>query len=141
MKKHDINYVAAIEKAIGSKYGKEAVANPRSGWDEKKEEAYKAELENLKSKKDIRTEEEYEEVKGVLIHKKLINKRKQKFCSQCEVRIKNLNDDTCYTKYETCFNCYIEYIEQREERWMQGWRPQNVTSNTRNNSGTSSSGS
>ena len=136
MKKHDLNYIAAVEKAIGKKYGQEAVINPKSGWSEQKEETYKLELENLKIKKDKRAPEEYEEVKGVLIHKKLINNRKQRFCSQCESKIKNLDDDTCYTKYETCFKCYIEYIEFREERWQQGWRPKNVTSNTRNNSGT-----
>ena len=139
MKKHDLNYIAAVEKAIGKKYGDEAVSNPRSGWTEEKEELYKLELEKLNKKKDKQAHEEYEEVKCVLIQKKLINKRKQKFCSQCETKIKNLNDDTSYTKYETCFKCYIEYIEHREERWQQGWRPKNVTSNTRNNSGTSSS--
>ena len=29
------------------------------------------------------------------------------------------------TKYECCFNCYIQYIEDREERWKSGWRPNN----------------
>ena len=140
MKEYDLNYIAAVEKAVGKKYGQEAVSNPKSGWTPEKEELYKLELEKLKKKKDNTPEEQYEEVKGVLIHKKLINKRKQKSCSQCESKIENLNDDTCYTKYETCFKCYIKYIEFREERWQQGWRPKNVTSNTRNNSGTSSSG-
>ena len=124
MKSKDLNYVAAVEKAISKKYGQEAIINPRSGWSEEKEEQYKTEVETIKQKSDnSRTEEEYEEVKGVLIHKKLINKRKQKTCSQCEVKIKNLDDDTCFTKYKTCFKCYIKYIEGREERWEKGWRP------------------
>ena len=124
MKEKDINYVAAVEKAISKKYGPEAIINPRSGWDEEKEKLYKEQLGELKESNDLpNQEEEYEEVKGVLIHKKLINKRKRKNCSCCESKIKNLDDDICHTKYKTCFKCYIQYIEGRLMRWEEGWRP------------------
>ena len=36
----DLNDIAAIEKAIAKKYGKVAVKNPKSGWDDKKEAEY-----------------------------------------------------------------------------------------------------
>ena len=33
----DYDHIAAVEKAIAEKYGSEAIENPRSKWDEKKE--------------------------------------------------------------------------------------------------------
>ena len=38
--KRDIEYVGKVEKAIADKYGEEATVNPRSLWDEEKEEQY-----------------------------------------------------------------------------------------------------
>jgi hypothetical protein len=29
------------------------------------------------------------------------------------------------SKYDCCFECYVEYIEDREQRWEKGWRPDN----------------
>tara|TARA_R110002020_G_scaffold216994_5_gene424818 strand:+ start:1267 stop:1641 length:375 start_codon:yes stop_codon:yes gene_type:complete len=124
MTKKDLNYIAAVEKAVSKKYGQEAIVNPRSGWTKEKEEKYKSQIEETETESSIKREDErYEEVKGVLIHKKLFNKRKRKICSCCEIKIKNLDDDTCYTKYETCFKCYIQHIEGRITRWEEGWRP------------------
>ena len=34
-------------------------------------------------------------------------------------------DDVCLTKFECCYYCYIKYVEEREERWLKGWRPDN----------------
>ena len=124
MTKRDLNYIAAVEKAISKKYGEEAIVNPRAGWDKEKEEKYKSHVEEAAAESlPFHEDERYEEVKGVLIHKKLFNKRKRKICSCCEIKIKNLDDDTCYTKYETCFKCYVQYIEGRVKRCEEGWRP------------------
>ena len=35
--KKDLNYIAAVEKAIKKKYGSEAIDNPEKFWDEEKE--------------------------------------------------------------------------------------------------------
>ena len=42
----DPNYAAKVEKAIAEKYGKEAVENPKSKWDDEKEKEYLAELKS-----------------------------------------------------------------------------------------------
>jgi len=26
-------------------------------------------------------------------------------------------------KYNCCYNCFIQYVHGREERWKSGWRP------------------
>ena len=51
--KKDLNQVAKIEQAIEKRWGKEAVENPASHWDEEKEKEY---LEQLKeqTKKESR---------------------------------------------------------------------------------------
>ena len=36
----DYDKIAAVEKAISEKYGKETIQNPRGNWDETKEKEY-----------------------------------------------------------------------------------------------------
>ncbi len=38
--KKDYDKIAALEKAISDKYGKEAVEDPRNSWTDEKEDAY-----------------------------------------------------------------------------------------------------
>ena len=47
--KKDYNYIAALEKAIAEKYGKDAVQDFRSMWTPEKEKDY---LSDLKEKYD-----------------------------------------------------------------------------------------
>ena len=42
----DPNYAVKVEKAIAEKYGKEAIVNPKSQWDDVKEKEYLAELKS-----------------------------------------------------------------------------------------------
>ena len=51
MSKKDINYVAAVEKSIAEKYGKETVQDFRSNWDPEKEKDYIRELSTRGKKK------------------------------------------------------------------------------------------
>ncbi len=53
----------------------------------------------------------------------LINKNTNKTCCVCERYSFESHDDLYLTKFETCKECYIQYIEDREERWTKGWRP------------------
>ena len=48
--KKDLNYVAAVEKAISEKYGKEAVQDFRSTWEAEREESYLVQLRNRRTK-------------------------------------------------------------------------------------------
>ena len=101
----DLNYVAALERAVTQKYGEAATINPKSLWNEEKEKKYIEESkEKLKLEAVKDQENEYIDLDGVLIPKKLINSANKRKC-------------------EHCGNCYIKYIEDRQERWKQGWRP------------------
>ncbi len=53
------------------------------------------------------------------------------FCPICSGLMKGKSTNTWYD-WGTCMNCFIEFIETREERWKSGWRPseQEVTNYT-----------
>ena len=53
MSNKDYNKVVAIEKAIKEKYGEEAIANPRTNWDENKEKDYLEQMKELYNRKKL----------------------------------------------------------------------------------------
>jgi len=121
----DPNRIARIEQAIAKKYGHETVENPRTHWNDEKEEEYKEQLKKL-TEKESKYEESQEkiEVDGVLMSKKLLTREStRRDCPVCETFSFNLKDDTYMNKYDCCYNCYIQWVEGREERWTTGWRP------------------
>jgi hypothetical protein len=121
--KKDLNYIAGLEKAIKQKYGEEAVQNPSSNWTPEKEKEYLQQLKENKVKE--MTADRVEEREGFLFSAKLIKKDSKNVCDVCSNILKQ--QDMLYeTKYECCRNCYIQYVEGREDRWKQGWRPDNV---------------
>ena len=125
--KKDLNYIAGLEKAIARKYGDISIQNPSSFWDEEKEERYLQQLKTFVEKqKKHEDATEPENVDGVLITRKLLNKESVYSCPTCEKRLKTVNDEIYFTKFECCELCFIEHIEGREERWLDGWRPDNV---------------
>lgn len=122
--KKDWDYIAKLEKAISQKYGEEAIQNPNKNWDDDKEAEYLQQLKILHKKElKIKQQEELVEVNGFLVPKKLLNKDRNKNCPVCNVYLKTVKDDIYMLKYECCTKCYIEYVEDREERWFSGWRP------------------
>ena len=128
MKKKDLNYIAGLEKAIKKKYGEEAIENPAKFWDKEKEKDYIQQLEEFVEKqKKFEQAEEAENVDGVLVSRKLLNKEGIFNCSACNKKLKTINDDIYFTKFDCCEICYIKYVEGREKRWLDGWRPKNVT--------------
>jgi hypothetical protein len=122
--KQDPNYVIKVEKAIADKYGADTVQHPAKDWTPEKEQAYIEQL-GLFNKKLRKLSEKTEkvEVQGVLISKKLLNKDSNRVCSTCETYSFNSKDDIYMNKYDCCFQCYIQWVENREERWATGWRP------------------
>ncbi len=123
MKDKDLNEIAKIEKAIKDKYGKEAIENPKSKWDEEKENKY---LKNLKTfhERTSRTKET-EQADGFIIKTKKTKHKVDRTCPVCGTYSFSDRDDVYMVKFSCCFNCYIQYIEGREERWKTGWRPNN----------------
>ena len=121
MSKNNMN-IAAVEQAIAKKYGEGTIINPSSLWDKDKEAEYAKQLKALEQQTADTTNEKVE-VDGVLIPKKLLNRETNRTCPTCgEYSFKSI-DDVYMTKYECCHSCYIQWVEDREERWLTGWRP------------------
>ena len=126
MTKKDLNYIAAVEKAIKEKYGEETIQNPASNWDEEKEKQYLQQMKELYSKSTKNKEwQDKVDVNGIKVTKKLLNRESLKCCPVCGSFPKKSMDDVCLTKFDCCYKCYIQYVEGREERWLTGWRPNN----------------
>lgn len=123
MKKKDLNEIAKIEKAIKDKYGEEAIQNPKRHWDEEKEKKY---LEDLKAFHErSRNSKEEQEAGGFKIKGKKSSQQVSRDCPVCGSYSFSEKDDLYMTKFECCFDCYVQYVEDREERWKTGWRPNN----------------
>ena len=123
MKEKDLNQIAKIEKAIKEKYGDEAIQNPKRNWDQEKEKKY---LEDLKAfhERSSRTKET-QEVSGIKIKQRKTVHKTDRDCPICGSYSFSRQDDLYMTKFQCCFQCYVQYIEGREERWKSGWRPNN----------------
>ncbi len=117
----DPNYAIKVEKAIAEKYGQEAVVNPKSQWDDDKEEQYLSELKS--NYRHDKSESEKEDLDGVLISKELLNRESKRSCPTCNTYSFKSVDDLYMTKFGCCNKCYIQWVEGREERWKSGWRP------------------
>lgn len=120
----DLNYIAALEKAISEKYGEAATLNPKSLWNEEKEKEYLQQSKN-KLTKDSKSEDPANnlDLDGILIPKKLISSVQKRNCEYCDTYSFNREDDVYFSKYDVCRKCYIKHIEDREDRWKSGWRP------------------
>ena len=129
--KKDLNYIAKLEKAIRKKYGEEAIENPAKHWDEEKEKEYLLQLKDFVEKQRKKeTAIEPENVNGVLITRKLLNRDNKINCPVCSSMIRTVNDDIYMLKYDCCEKCFFQYVDGREDRWLKGWRPENVRSST-----------
>jgi phage FluMu gp28-like protein len=125
--KKDLNYIAKLEQAIAKKYGEDAIQNPERYWDKEKEEKYLKQLqESTAEEEHILQHEEKIDVGGFFIPKKLINREVKRICPVCETYSFKAEDDIYMNKYECCFKCFIHHVENREERWLKGWRPENA---------------
>jgi hypothetical protein len=117
-------YIAKLEKAISQKYGNEAINNPRRFWNEEKEKEYIAQSQEEQHKfaKLAETRDKVEQ-DGFLINKKLLNKDTNRVCFVCDRYSFDVRNNLYMNKFECCWKCYIKWIEDREERWATGWRP------------------
>ena len=126
IKKHDDpHYIVKLEKAIANKYGPETIQNPKKYWDEEKEKEYiEQSKEFYKKIQSLEEKSEKVEVDGIFIPKKLLSKKSNRTCPICSSYSFKLEDDVYMNKYGCCFKCYVQHVEDREERWQSGWRPQ-----------------
>ena len=120
----DPHYVVRVEKAISKKYGHETIQNPLNNWTDEKEEQYKEHLQAIREKEDAFIQKvEKVEVDGILVNKKLLSKEQNRICPVCESFSFSIQDDLYMTKFDCCKNCYIRWVEGREQRWIDGWGP------------------
>ena len=70
--------------------------------------------------------ESREQRTGFLISKNFNKVKSTRECPTCNSYSFEYSDDVYFTKFGCCFNCYILYVEGREERWSSGWRPNNT---------------
>ena len=115
----DLNKIARLEKAIAQKYGQIAIANPRSFWTQQKEEEYHEELKDI-YQNDIKSKEYNEKINkdGFLVAKKLLNRERDRTCPACFTYSFNPKDDFYRNKYDCCSKCYVQFVEGREDRWL-----------------------
>jgi hypothetical protein len=123
MKKKDLNEIVKIENAIKEKYGEEAIKNPKGTWDEDKEAKYLEELKAFYQRSS--REKTTKEKEGFLLSTKKSKTAAERTCPVCSSYSFSPDDDIYMTKFNCCFECYIQYVEGREERWKSGWRPNN----------------
>lgn len=122
--KRDIEYIAKVEKALEEKYGPEATINPYSLWNEEKEEQYLGQVkENAEKQFQNEKDSDIVENEGIFINKKLLTRSNAISCPICDKYLIDSRDNVYILKWECCHACFVRWVEDREERWKTGWRP------------------
>jgi hypothetical protein len=123
-KKVDPNYIAAVEKAISEKYGKDTVQDFRNSWEAERETEYLQQLKGLRTKRD-RNKKKHEElvVGDIRIKKRFTDQKSERTCPLCKTYSFSRRDDLYMNRFESCYDCYVDFIEYREKAWKDGQRP------------------
>ena len=120
----DPNIIAAIEKAIAEKYGKDTVQDFRNEWEEDKEKEYLNQLKEMRVKRDkFSTSKEEITVGDVKIKKRPDRQKEDRSCPVCKTYSFSRRDDLYMNRFKCCYDCYVDFIEYREEAWKSGERP------------------
>ena len=124
MTKKDWDYIAAVEKAVAEKYGKDSVQDFRSEWENLKEEKYLKQVTDARIEKQKRNASHTTVERGDIVIKRRTNKIKtERSCPVCKTYSFSRRDDLYMNRFQCCEKCFVEYVEYREERWTSGWRP------------------
>tara|TARA_R110000744_G_scaffold1305_4_gene4626 strand:- start:8862 stop:9284 length:423 start_codon:yes stop_codon:yes gene_type:complete len=122
--KKDPNYIAALEKAISEKYGKDTVQDFRNTWEEDKEKEYLEQLKILQTKLDVFKENQEEVIIGdVKIRKRRRDQNEDRTCPVCKTYSFSRSDDLYMNRFKSCYSCYVDFIVGREDAWSNGNRP------------------
>ena len=120
--KKGLDEIAAIERLFAEEYGEAAARNFRSDWDEAKEKKYLSQLHEA-SKKRKKEDSVKVNIGGVLIPKSLIDKKSKRSCPVCKTYSFSSKDDLYMNRFKCCFDCYVEFVQGREDRWSKGYVP------------------
>lgn len=111
------NQLLLFQSALRQKFGDFALIDLSTLWNETKEKMYRSFLQ-----KESKIDSEHAlRIKSGTSNKKLfILGNKCEGCSKVSLKVK---DQPYMAKFNSCFSCYISYINGREDRWNEGWRP------------------
>ena len=112
--KKDPDYIAAVERAITEKYGKNTVQDFRNEWNPEKEKDYLFQLKQRTRSQDKK-------------RKKSTHSQDERTCPVCKTYSFSAQDDLYMVRYQCCKQCYVEYISPtpaHEMKWKSGWRPE-----------------
>lgn len=121
--KKDTNYIAAVEKAISEKYGKETVQDFRSAWTSDDEEEYLKQLKKITQTTKSTRKKEKIETDSLVISRYPIAEKIKRSCPVCKTYSFSSRDDLYMKRFECCFACYVDFIEHRQDEWDKGYRP------------------
>ena len=120
----DTNYIASVEKAITEKYGKNTAQDFRHEWAEDKEKEYLSQLKEMTTKRDNNSIKKEEIVVGdVKITKRRTKQKDDRTCPVCKTYSFSRRDDLYMNRFKCCYDCYVDFVEYREEAWNNGERP------------------
>lgn len=110
-----------IEKEIANKYGIEATMSPRAFWNDEKEKEYREQVDVfLEKEENKRKNEEKIEKDGILVPRRLfIEENNKKGCKYCQKYFLDFRDKAYISKYDGCYECYINFIEGRKDKSSQ----------------------
>jgi hypothetical protein len=110
--KKDTNYIAAVEKSIAEKYGKETVQDFRAEWTPRKEKEYMEELKKTSPDQFPSYSHQRDRV------------RDNRSCPVCKTYSFSPQDDLYMNRFKCCHLCYIDFVERNEQEWQEGTRPE-----------------
>ena len=110
--KKDPNYIAAVEKAIAEKYGKNTVQDFRSEWSGEKEKEYLKELKTVGRSRRSQSKPQRDETQD------------NRSCPVCKTYSFSARDDLYMNRFSCCYLCYIDFVDRNEQEWQDGWRPE-----------------
>ena len=120
----DPNTIAAIEKAIAEKYGKDTVQDFRNEWEEGKEKEYLNQLKQMRIKRDkVATSKQEFTVGDIKITKRRNRQKDERTCPVCKTYSFSRRDDLYMNRFKCCHDCYLDFVIGREEAWKNGERP------------------
>ncbi len=123
--KKDYDQIAAVEKAIAEKYGKDAAQDIRGEWGDEKEKEYLNQIKNISKNKRTQKKTTTEIAENTFISEKVSRRKDERQCPVCKTYSFSMKDDLYMNRFSCCYECYIDFVRDREDRWKDGWRPDN----------------
>ena len=122
--KKDTNYIAAVEKAIAEKYGKDTVQDFRSTWEADKEKEYLRQLaERNKKTYPSAKKNKRSLAEDVEVSTQRRRDPSNRQCPVCKTYSFSSKDDLYMNRFGCCNYCYLQFVHQNEDSWAAGKRP------------------